>query len=314
MRGKFSLYETRIFAKIVESIQPKINEEGGVSLVVGRQLSKDGLNSVFEIKIKDLLNVGAHRYNEVKDALEGLKHKEVYFQDENKKLYKTSYFINNYVWDSSKGMVTISVPEWLLVLILDFKRGASIYNLDTALSFRRASTVRLYMLLCGQKQEITYKIDFLRSILGVGEGEYKQTRDFIKRIIIPAKNEMDARGVNSFEPAINKKNDSYKSPITSITFRPIKRELETRESIAAKVNISNICPADLRRYLTMQAGFEMEEMKRNKVTLFEFSRLKDYQERIVKIVERARKGRKNKGYIIAAMRSEIEQSTNTKFK
>lgn len=314
MRGKFSLYETRIFAKIVESVQDVIKSEGGVSLVIGRKISSDGLNEVFECRIKDLLNAGAHRYEDIKNALTSLQSKKVVFQDEKKQLYKSSYFINNFVWDSQNGKVTISVPKWLLALILDFKAGASIYDLDIALSFRRATTVRLYMLLCGQKKPITYKISFLRSILGVDEAKYSQTRDFIKRLVLPAKKEMDDRGSNSFDLTVNKASDAYKAPIVSLTFRPIKRELQTKESIASRISLSNVCPMPLQRYLTMQAGFEVEELKRNKVTLFEFSRLGDYQDRIVKIVERARKGRKNKGYIIAAMRSEVEQNTNTKWK
>lgn len=317
MRGKFTLYETRIFAKIVESVQGKIHEEGGVSYVVGRQLSKDGVNAVFECKIKDLLNVGSHRYAEVKSALENLKHKEVFFQDEDKKIYKSSYFINNYIWSGEEGKVTISSPEWLLQLILDFKKGASIYNLDVAMSFRRPSTVRLYMLLCGQRQAITYPIGFLRSILGVSDDQYKQTRDFIKRIITPAKQEMDDKGSNSFSYEVNKATDYYKSAITSITFRPIRREAEEKTSLAARISLSQLCPMPLQRYLTMQCQFTDNELKANKVTLYEFGKLKDYQDKIVNIVERQRKKQASKGYIIKAMRSEIEQQTgktwNAKF-
>lgn len=307
MRGKFTLYETRIFSKIVECVQPTIREEGGVSLIIGRKLKEDDLNAVYKIKIKDLLNVGAHRYGDVKEALRSLQRKAVVFQDEKKHLYKSSYFINNFVWDSEHGSVTISVPAWLLTLILDFKAGASIYNLDVAMSFRRASTVRLYMLLAGQRQAITYNIRFLREILGVDETKYKQPRDFIKRVIKPAKEEMDERGCNGFDAVVNKKDDSYKSPITSVTFKPIKREEESKESVTAKVSLSMLCPTDLRRYLMMQCGFEADELKRNKTTLYEFGKLPDYQQKIAAISERARKGRKNKGYIIAAMRSEAEQ-------
>lgn len=312
MRGKFSLYETRIFAKIVESVQGKIKEEGGVTLCVGRQLSKDGVNAVFECRIKDLLNVGSHRYAEVKNALESLMHKEVYFQDEKKKIYKASYFINNFIWNSEEGKVTISTPDWLLQLILDFKKGASIYNLDIAMTFRRASTVRLYMLLCGQRNPITYPVSFLRSILGVGDNQYSQTRDFIKRIIDPARKEMDDRGCNGFTMQVNKANNARKAAITSVTFTPVKREQETKEMAASRVSLGMICPLPLRRYLTMQGIFTDEELGRIKTTLHEYGKLPDYQDSIVRIVERWRKKQATKGYIVKAMRSEVEQHTGKK--
>lgn len=312
MRGHFSLYETRIFTKIVESVQDVIHQEGGVSLVIGRQISTDGLNRTFEVPIKELMNVGAHRNADVKKALENLKHKEVLFRDEEKKLYKSSWFINNFVFDSLHGKVTISVPEWLLSLILNFKAGASIYNLETALSFRKPATVRLYMLLCNQRNKITYSIKFLREIMGVKDDQYKQTRDFIKRTIEPARLEMDAKGSNSYTYTANKLNaDNIISPITSITFTPIKREQQSKESISSKVSLGLLCPTALQQYLTYQCNFTIDDLKKIKPTLYEFSKLDNYLDRIVAINERARKGRKGIGYIINAMRSEAGMKTTT---
>lgn len=306
MRGHFSLYETRIFAKIVESCQSVIEQEGGVSLVIGRKLSTDKLNTSFEMKIKDLMDVGAHRNAEVKRALENLKHKEVIYRDEDKQLYKSSYFINNFVFDSKNGKVTLSLPKWLLNLILNFKAGASIYNLETALSFKRPSSVRMYMLLCNQQKEITYSIKFLRDMLGVRDDQYRQTRDFIKRTIEPARQEMDARGVNSYTYVLNKANpDNVMSPIINVTFRPVKREQRTKESIAASVSLGLLCPLPLQQYLIYQCNFTQDDLKKIKTLLFEFSKLPEYLDKLVAINERARKGRKGIGYIINAMKSEV---------
>lgn len=309
MRGHFSLYETRIFCQIVASVQDVIKSEGGLKLTIGRQLSTDELNNIYEIRLKDLMDVGAHRNDQIKAALERLKHKEVIFTDETKQLYKSSYFINNFVFDSKNGKVTISVPKWLLTLILDFKCGVSIYNLEHALTFKRASTVRLYMLLCNQTNPITYSIAFLRNILGVSDEQYKQTRDFIKRTIEPAKCEMDAKGCNSFDYTANKLNeDNPRSGIKSVTFKPLKREQRSKESLSASVSVGLLCPLPLQQYLTYNCNFTRDDLTHIKPVLVDFSRLDGYLDRLVKINERARKGRKGTGYIVNAMKSEIEQS------
>lgn len=313
MRGHFSLYETRIFAKIVESVQEVIHQEGGVSLVIGRQISTDGLNRTFEIPLKELMNVGAHRNAEVKRALDNLKRKEVIYRDEDKQLYKSSWFINNFVFDSQHGKVILSVPEWLLSLILNFKAGASIYNLETALSFKKPATVRLYMLLCNQNKKITYSIKFLRDLLGVKDDQYKQPRDFIKRTIESARMEMDDKGSNSYTYKVNKMNDeNLRSPITSITFSPIKREERTKESLSANISLGLLCPLPLQQYLTCQCNFTTDDLKKIKPTLFAFSKIDNYLDRIVAINERARKGRKGIGYIINAMKSEVAQNQQEK--
>lgn len=97
------------------------------------------------------------------------------------------------------------------------------------------------------------------------------------------------------------------SPIVSITIIPIKRAKISAAAANAKMPLSQAGHPDLRQYLYTQCSFTTKDLCTIKDVLFNFSRIPNFRQIIYSIVEKARKKRAGKGYIINAMRSEISE-------
>ena len=90
-----------------------------------------------------------------------------------------------------------------------------------------------------------------------------------------------------------------------LVFNPIKRQTQEASQLVAQASISAWVRPSVRNYLLTAAYFDNKELSSNKDTLFQFCRLPDCEDRIVKIVHRSREKRAGKGYIINAMKSSI---------
>ena len=170
------------------------------------------------------------------------------------------------------------------------------------MSLKTSNAVRMYMLTCSMTRPISYSVEFLKEVLGV-PGMYTQTRDFIKRCIEPAAKELEDAGVNGF--SFSPEYDGRK--VAKILLRPVTRAKKSRKELTAMAGLSAWCPPAMKNYLMMSCGFTSRELSANKTTLFEFSKLQGWQDVLLMIIERQRRKRKSKGYIIAAMKLEIKE-------
>lgn len=298
VKGNFSLYEIRIFVKIVEQANHVLRGTR-VSRILGSAVCADGVNCNLTVPIRELMTAKSHDYAAVKDALKNLMKKEIEFYDTNKRIWKAATIVNNCRIAEGDGLVKFVVPKWLMEYILNFVYGNfSEYNLQAALTLPSAYAVRLYWLTCSMSHPVNYAISMLREMLGVGE-KYKETKDFIKRCIEPPRKMLEERNLNGF----TFKRGFTRGKVTYIQFAPVKREKTSEAQLAAAGTIDAWCNPALRQYLTSQCSFSLRELGAHKEALALFCKNPEWQTKIVDIVERARRKRAGKGYIINAIKA-----------
>lgn len=303
MHGDFSLYEVRIFMKIVELANAAVKGKKYTALL-GKAVSMDGISCYCEIPIRSMIPEKSHDYRKLKDALKTLKNKNFELKVPEKKEWHYTSLLNDIKIAEGNGMVSFVVPVWLMKYIMNFIDGNfSLYDLQAALALSSPRTVRLYWLTCSMTEPQEWSVEMLKRLMGVAD-KYPKTKDFLKRCIDMPMKELESRGLNGF----TYKKIFTKNKITALRLTPVKREEKTQKQLTAMAALSAWCPPQLGKYLNQQAQFTRAELQRIKNTLFKFAQLPDYQSKIVSIVERARRSRKSKGYIVNAMKSEVDES------
>lgn len=213
----FNVYEKRVLYNLVKLAQSQI--EGiklSSSLYKIDHAYKDYI--LVELPISDFLTDEEDKNHiRVKEALKSLHRKTFTYSDSdswecfsiiaNPKIRlrssKVSFIVDSRVWD----------------VLLDFSRGFSRYDLEIAFSLESSYAMRLYEMMAGQKEPIIYSIDSLRKEFQL-EDKYKLTKDFIKRVIQSAKNELDQKSPITFTYMPIKSGKKF----TRIIFFPVKQE------------------------------------------------------------------------------------------
>lgn len=299
-RSSLSLYEQRIILRIVEHAQVMFKEQT-MKEIVGSRISVDD-NIKITLTLRDVMSSSdtSKHYDYVRAALVSLMSRKVNFWDTDRKIWYGSPVIYNCTIVKASGQATFYVSRMFLCALLDFTKGYSQYSLEVALSLKSPYSVRLYMLLCNQRHTVEFTIDQLRRMLCPESAAYQQSADFIKRIIQPAKNELDKVGCNSFD--FTKKCGSY-NRTTALMFHPIKREVSD-DTLRSKVSVSRIVDRHLWIILTSEAGFSYRELSAHKKLWEAFQKCPDCLSICLDIINRARAAGKTKGWIIQAIRSE----------
>lgn len=300
----FSVYEKRIIYRLVELAQCEIK---GVDFRKDcRKIEHDlfGLVNI-TLPIRDLLNNEEDKnYTRIKDALLRLKNKTFEYEDEEiwqsisiiafpdiKKRYSTvSFTIHPKIWDC----------------MLDFSKGFRKYELKTAMSFESVYSMRFYELLSGQKYPLSYSFDDLKAMFQI-EGKYKETKDFIKRVVEPAKKELDEKSPYSFDYKINKTGRKF----TSITLFPMYQPEHRDSDLERKDLQKQISPSwDLSKntldYLRNGFLFTPAEIKQN-IDLFKKaqSEIQDFIYFMSQVKPRANRAKNPKGYLINSIKKEL---------
>lgn len=297
MKGRFSALEMKIFTMIVRECQIVFNPDEKLAQKVGSIICADGVHVQMTLRVSEVLGGSSHNYKAVKQALSRLMEKQVEHYDYDKKQILFTPLIYNGVLELGTGLVRFECSKWVIQIILDFSKGFSLYYFKSAMSLRRPAAMRLYMLLCNQYNAITFPLKYLKEMFGDADA-YKQNTDFIRRVIVPAQKELEDRKLNGFDFECGKSGRL----ITSITFRPIKREEPSQSSELSKYPLFMAVPKALQSYLQTQCQFTTKEIAANKDTIYNFTRVKGWEDKLMKIIENQRRKRANHGYIINAMK------------
>ena len=297
--GNTSLYELRIIFKIVEAAQPVLK---GLYLAQNlTQLSHNYDNVQIKLPVSSLVADSTHNYEVVRAACRNLMSKVYEIWDESNQSYFATPLIYNFYTQKGEGILHFFVARRVFDAILDFRRGYCQYELNIANSIKSANAARMYILMCSQPAPISFGIDYLKKMFGV-EAKYKQTRDFIKRIIEPSRRELEAMRVSSFayEPI------KTGCKVTSIRFTPIHRREHTTEELAAMVSVTALVDTEVRIFLINAFGFTVKELGAHKVLLEQFCKLPYKFDVLYSLRDRVRRKGKSKGYVIEALRSEVK--------
>lgn len=311
MRARLSLHEMRVVLIIAERANTLLKGHRAEEFIE-RAVCSDGINCNFAMAIREVMSDGSHHYDEVKQSILSLASKTIEGYDTASGQWRKTAIIYNVSGSDQAGTIRFSCAKWFIDFLLDFSRGFSRYNLESAMRLRTPSAVRLYILTSSITNKMRFSVDFFKSMLAVdglnpktGKAYYAQTRDFIKRAIDPAIKELDDQGLNSFRYEVVRRGNK----IVALDCYPVKREQISKAEITARAGLSAWINPALKALLLSSCGFSARELSANKSTLFDFGRLPDWQDRILLIIERQRKKRASKGYIIAAIKSAIREGS-----
>lgn len=297
-RVKLSLYEQRILIKMIEIGQQRLK---GLWLRENlKKLEHDLDNVRVVVPVKYLLTDGSQHYEQVYEAARSLVSRRFEFEDEERKTWFVTSLIYNVQLKKRSGMLSFYVSKVFYDVLFDFTRGYCEYDLATVLSLPSPYAVRFYVLFNGQHKPISYGVDFLKKMFGVAD-KYSQTADFIKKVVDTSQRALDDAKTNSFTYTRVKTGNK----VTSLTFTPVQRVAVSEGKQLANSAVSMLLPKDIMTILTVEAGFTLKELQAHKPLWAQLSQHPAAIDILDRIVERFRKGRKQKGYIINALRSEL---------
>lgn len=297
-RVKLSLYEQRILVKIIEHAQVVL--KGKLIKNCLFRMEHDLDNVKIEIPVKYILSDGSKHYDAVKNAAKALQGRTFEYYDTAAKAWYTSPIIYNVAYVQGSGLISFYVSKMLFDVALDFSKGFCKYDLETAINLPTPYACRMYALTNSLSRPINYPITDLKKMFGV-EDKYAQTRDFIIKVIAPAKKALDAAGCNTF--TYSKVKDGNK--VIALCIAPVRVQAQSEKELAAKVSLSRLVSNEITVVMISYMGFTVKELSAHKVLLHEFCQMPYAQDVIYNIERRFRKKKKSKGYVIAAIRDEV---------
>ena len=303
-RCNLTVYEQRILCMIVKSARDRTARKLMKSEMYAWNVDEDNL--AISVAMRDILSDGDQHYERVMDAFQRLMTRRFSVIDSSNGSWFSTPIVYNVTHDARSGVVHFYVAAKLMGAILDFSKGYRQYSIDTALALPSPVAVRLYILMCGCSSPLTFSVDNLKSMFGVDD-KYKQTADFIKKVIEPARRILDDEGVTSFHFERIKTG----TKVTALKFYPIRRDKKSDNQLAAKISTSIYLNKDIQLYLMRVAGFSLRELSAHKVLLAEFAKINEGLAIIADICNRAAKRGRSKGWIISAIRSELDSFKRT---
>lgn len=318
-RYNFSVTEKRILYRIIEAAQTEIS---GVKIKDNICRVEHGLWDVeMTLPYSAILNVepdeetGANHRDRIRAAARALASKTVEMEDTEKGEWWCDSIIHGIKTSDKNGTIRFRVENFLWTAMLDFSSGFRKYELMTAMKFRSAYTMRFYELLAGQETPLEFPVEDLKAIVGA-QKKYKFTKDFIERIVKPAKKELDKSAPFTFDYTTTKEGKKV-AKITLIPKHQIDKENEEVYSaeLRAKISASHLLDDELYNYLRQALNFEIEEINKNKVAFLEGQTyIPDFIGFLADLRGNARTAKNPKGYIINAIKkqtAEIKQGKSS---
>ena len=312
----YSVYEKRILYRIIELNQSLIE---GKKLNQNYSIEKDIYDDVkYTLPVSAFLNnkedYEDNNHARIKNALRSLQKKIISYDDE--KEYKSDGIIFKVRINKYSQSVSFFVTDWIYQTLMDFSKGFRKYELETAMKFESVYAMRFYELLSEQKKPINYSIENLKEMFGLLD-KYKLTANFINKVIVPAKKELDSRSPYTFhyEPIKTGRK------ITSIHFVPIYQpQFEDENLKKQKLNkqMSNkwFIPKNIYDFLIHNFNFTDKELNNN-LNLFENLYNNMTEEALLDFLVDIRFFASNadnpKGFIIGSLKKKAEQIFEQKY-
>lgn len=300
----YSVYEKRILYRIIELMQEytkgkTLNSRYSITKTMFDDIDVIMPASAFLKDEKD------QNYTRTKDALLSLNRKVIQYED--RESWGAFNLIERPVVHKIGDNISFRISPTIAKAFLDFSKGFSKYELETAMSFKSEYSMRFYELLSGQKKPITYSVENLKIMFKV-EDKYKLTANFINKVIEPAKKELDEKSPYSFEY----KPVKLGRKITSIKFYPVYQPKNRDAKIEAKrLQKSTSLKWDLDRltinYLIENYVFTEEEIQNNRELFVKAQNSADF-DLLYFLSEQIRNAetKKNpKGWIINAIKKQL---------
>lgn len=299
----FNVYEKRVLYNLVKLAQSQIE---GVKLSESLYRIDHAYKEyvLIELPMSDFLTDGEDKnHSRIKAALKSLHQKTFTYCDDG--VWECFSIIANPRIRLRSSRVSFIVDARVWDVLLDFTRGFSRYDLEVAFTLESSYSMRIYEMLAGQTDPIAYSIDSLRKEFGLEE-KYRLNKDFIRRVIESAKNELDT-----------------KSPVT-FTFRPLKDGKKITRILFFPVRHPEKVPKDaffkesIRRYgsgahlsseenrMLLEIGFTRTGIRNNLELFLQCKERLDFIYELALISGKARDKRNPCGWCIKTLKGKLD--------
>jgi len=302
-RYDFNVYEKRILYRIVEGMQhllagKKLNQR----YVINKQLW-----DLWEVKIPMaafLIDETDTNHARIKAALLSMSRKIFTYEDDRE--WRAIPLILLPKIKKYESTVEFRLHDDVYNALMNFSKGYKKYELTTAFEFESVYAMRFYELFSKQRTPLNYSVTELKIMFGV-EKKYKNTADFIKRVVMTAQKELNEKSPHSFEYTPLKTGRR----ITSIRFFPVyiaanMNEAFEGEHLAKQISPSLMIEKIVLDYLKDHYKFSTPELKNN-ATLFEKAgkEIPDLLLFLSEIKASALRATNPKGYVIGALKKKL---------
>lgn len=302
-RYDFNVHEKRIVYRLVEMCQVQLS---GQKLDGNFRMDKTLFGDyVCEMPVSAFLVHDEDKNHEaVKIALRRLRNKTV--EIDNSTEWKIIGVIEKPRF-VKRGYVRFEIQPEIFDAILNFAKGFRKFELKTAFEFETVYAMRFYELLSGKTDPITYSVTDLKIMFRL-EDRYKLTTDFIRRVIEPAKKELDAKAPFSFEFTRVK----HGKKVTAFTFHPYliptnqDEDLETQR-LQKQLALSWSLDKIYVDYLEQNYYFDKAEIKRHVELFKEAAARLDFMNFLASKRRGAETKKNPKGWLINAIKSELKK-------
>lgn len=303
-RYDFNVHEKRVLYRLIEMCQYQLE---GKQLNTNYHMDKTLFGDyVVTMPVSGFLaGDDDHNHDKVKTALRRLRNKTIEYETD--KMWKLIGVIEKPKFDK-RGLVTFEVQPEIYDAILTFSKGFRRIELKTAMEFETVYAMRFYELLSGKTEPITYSIDSMKIMFQL-ENKYKETKDFIRRVVLPAQKELSDKAPFSF----TYKSECKGKKVIALTFFPYKiasnidNDLE-HKSLQKQTALSWDLDKMIVDYLKQNYLFDTDEIKHNIEVFKEASKKLDIMG-IMSKKKRYCSERKNpKGTLIKILKDELEKA------
>ncbi len=311
VRDKIGIYGQRLIVRLCELANNK-GAIQGLDFASGKDIRRVdvglwGVRSV-TMPLTDIMNKGCYNYSAAKKAVMALQREIIEY--ENGGEWVSFSFLGR--TKISNGYITCRVEPELWEVFADFTKGFRRFEIETVLQLKSTYSLRLYKLISGQQKPLNWSLDDLKKMLGV-EGKYKRPRDFIQKVIHPAKIELDEIAPWGFDYVIltTRTSATGRAKINAIRCLPkrIRVDEDLEKNTLRRQYGRYLAPVkgEARKMLLLKFGFTDKGILANG-NLFSLAqdnlRLVDLLDQIAERVAR-RRPRNVQGYVVKAIRDEL---------
>lgn len=261
----FNVVEKRILYRIVDLLQDltegkKLNQNYSIQELIDGDRKVTMPISAF-LKGEDDKN-----YEPVKTALKGLRNREIEYEDD--AIWEVLGIIEKPTIVKYSSTVQFQLTPRLYEAFLNFSQGFRKFELKVAMEFDSVYSMRFYELFSGVKNPMTYSIDSLKEMFGIVDKYKGRPANFISKVIVPAKKDLDKFSPYSFDYEPLKTGRATTHILFKPYFIPENRDPELEEKeIKKQESLRWIMDVNHRSELKELFGFSEKELKNNQVLL-----------------------------------------------
>lgn len=299
-RYNFNQYEQRLLMAVVDGCQEYFRKRYLAGMMqYAPQMPK--CDKRIDIRIASILDDGDTHYTRVKEAVRSLQSKRMEIYHPDTKVWQSCPLIGLVTHRARSGTLEVIVPAMFLRAVQDLRMGYSQFELSAALSLPTPYAVRMYAMVAHQSKPLTLPVSALKAMFGVAD-KYAQTRDFLKRVIDPARDALTAAHLASFTYDKQRKG----TKVVALTIRRVQPEQIVSQPLTPSAeDLRQAMGDEIYNLLTYQVGFTWKELKAHESLIRNSLKLPLAVQIYRDIVHRWYKYNKTKGYIIAAIKSEV---------